>query len=200
MEKSTRELTYSWYDINANSEHALLDDFKFPPEPLVQKSWRYSADQIFKQEWIDQFEDKGIYLKGLIMLFYKAPYLKSNRAHWDIDSIGTTTWAMNWTFNNTTSYMTWYDDPGEDADEYHPDLNDYGYREWDTRQLVEIDRKQINSGMVLCRTDKPHAIECGSEGRWAISVRAWLGPRFPDMPTWETVVDKFKQLNLIVDR
>lgn len=131
------------------------------------------------------------------MLFYKAPLLNSHRAHVDITDANHTTWALNWTLDNDTSSMYWYNTPADDVEKLYP-IKDSRYIEWDTRKLTLVDEKQIKNDIVLCRVDIPHSIKVGRQPRWCISARAWLGGE--PMPAWDTVVSKLKMMNLIEDR
>ena len=193
---------HCWYNTNLATHNILNSNFILPQEPLVQNLWKYRAEDIFSAEWIDYCEYNKIYLKGDVMLFYKAPYFNSYRAHVDVNSkdpvIQHTTWALNWTINNHTSEMVWYDIPAN-TPSFTPS-KDPIYLEWDSRLLTPIDRKQITDHIVLCRVDVPHDIRLGNEPRWCISARAWLGEGYDIMPEWSVVVERLNELKLIESR
>lgn len=187
-----------WYDVGIDVSSALKIGWVLPEEPIVQKIWKFTAEEIFNTAWIEMCESKGIYLRGDAMLFYRSPYLNAHRAHIDVNSDSNTTWALNWVIGGKDSKMVWYDTPSPDCVEYFP-IVDKTYVEWDSRNLKAIDQKHITKDMVLCRVDVPHDIMMKSESRWCISVRAWLGPKYDIMPKWCDVVDIFNELNLIVN-
>jgi hypothetical protein len=184
----------SWYELKVSNKNALKQDWKFPSEPFVQGQWTFQSKDIFNPEWIEYCKSKGIHLLGDVMLFYKAPLLNSHRAHVDITESTHTTWALNWTIDNNTSTMYWYDTPSDDIEKLYP-IKDSRYIEWDTRALTLLDEKNIEDSIVLCRVDIPHSIKVGKQPRWCISARAWLGDE--PMPKWTDVVSKLEQMELI---
>lgn len=184
----------SWYDLKLSNEAALNSGWTLPKEPLIQGQWTYKAEEIFSSEWIEYCKSKGIHLLGDVMLFYKAPLLNSHRAHVDITDSTHTTWALNWTLENNTSTMYWYETPTEEIEKLYP-IKDSRYIEWDTRKLSLVDQKSIEGNIVLCRVDIPHSIKVGVQPRWCISARAWLGGE--PMPDWDSVVNKLKDLEMI---
>ena len=188
------EIQKSWYDLNLSNTNALRQDWVFPEEPLVQGQWTLKPEQIFNPDWIEYCKTKGIHLLGDVMLFYKAPLLNSHRAHVDINEHSHTTWALNWCLTEDSGIMCWYNKPTEQNKNIYPS-KDNRYIEWDTRELQLIDQKEIKQHIVICRVDLPHSIKCGKDPRWCISIRAWVGGE--EMPSWDTVVDKFKHMELI---
>ena len=184
--------TKCWFDTRLDNSNCYNKDWKLPEEPLVQGQWLYSSDKIFNDEWIEYCKSKGIHLVGDVMLFYKAPLLNSHRAHIDISDDSRTTWALNWTLDNTTSLMRWY----RENDQIIYPTNDSKYIEWDTRGLIPIDEKSIEGNVVLCRVDVPHSIIVGVQPRWCISVRARIS-RIIEMPDWIDIVKFFQDKNLL---
>ena len=190
---SLETINRCWFDTNLKTDNCYNSNWVFPEEPLVQGQWTLSANTIFNTEWIEYCESKGIHLLGDVMLFYKAPLLNSHRAHVDINEHSHTTWALNWCLNDDSGTMYWYT-PSSTAEKLYPS-SDPAYIEWDTRKLELIDQKDIKQNIVLCRVDVPHSIKVSKQPRWCISVRAWVCG--DEMPSWDEVVLKFKEKNLI---
>jgi hypothetical protein len=91
--------------------------------------------------------------------------------------------------------MVWYQPPDDSVLKYIPS-DDPNYVEWDTRQLTEIDRKNISNKPVLIRTDVPHDIKSIRVPRWCISIRGGVGD-VDIAKGWDNVVDAFNRLGFI---
>ena len=189
-----------WYKLNVgDTKHALREDWVFPTVEGNFGIWDLSATKIFNKEWLSYLSQVGLDIK-YVMLFYRGPGFNRTTAHIDVYPPGTPPvqflpGAFNYVLQGKGSEMVWYDTPAEPKEVMFTKAKT-PYLEWPILQLEEKDRTEIGEELVLVRTDVPHTVAMGNEGRWCISGR------FDNMGsvTWDEMVSRVESLNLLIER
>jgi hypothetical protein len=159
-----------WYELDIDTLNAFKTGYSLPDVTGRNFGiWWVRKDDIFDPSWIKYLSNKGIDIIGS-MLFWRPAGFTNVTAHVDVGDGKTAGFALNWVIGGKDSEMSWYHlPPGPKPVEYTTAGTPFSA--WPISQLVETDRRCIQSRMTLVRVDVPHAIFVKDEPRWCISLR-----------------------------
>ena len=191
-------LNRCWYRINIDVTNALQKK-KFPfynPKENKVLIWRFKSHEIFDPTWLHYIRSIGLLVSG-VMVFYR-PAGSSSDLYAHIDKYSDKTLvssALNWVIDGRDSEMVWYKTPTDvSTKSFKLTMANTKYVNWPITELVEIDRKKIESELTLVRVDVPHAIKMGDGPRLCISVRLINSYTL----RWNSVVDLMKSKGLLI--
>lgn len=155
--------------------------------------WKKPLEEIFSEDWISHLKSLPLLMWDSVLLFYRRPHYYAHRGHVDVQD---TCCGINWIIGGADSEMIWYEMPEHDR-EIKTSVAGTPYLSWPVHEMKEIERHTLSTTkLTLVRVDIPHAVLVRNDDRWCVSVRT-VGEVFN---SWDTTIDHFRSLNLLVER
>ena len=195
-------LMNTWYKLNINFNDIVKPEWKFPkPNKFMLTTFVVQADSIFKNEWLEDFRNRGFHLH-VVRLFHRQPNYNESMAHVDHyfddnDCLTLPTFGINFVLGGRDSEMVWYElpeylKPAKDC-KFNSDESEKFVTDWSLTKLgPEVNRCNIDSQGTLVNISIPHHIKMSEEPRWCISMRPWN----LDL-SWDEIVTKMKENNFL---
>jgi hypothetical protein len=185
---------HCWYTVKIKTENAFNPSFVIPSateKPL--EVWVYPASTVFSSEWLEYTKSLGMNFT-VAKIFYRQVGCNADKAHIDTLQLNQPTFALNWLFSGGKgSKMVWYEvPPGEHVLTRSP--SGIPFFGWPISTLTPIEEYEIGDKVTLVKTGIPHSIFSGPTERWCASARE------DDDSTWDSMVQRLKERNLLVPR
>jgi hypothetical protein len=168
-----------------------LPEIKHPGSSFVE--YFNEAERILDPEWDANARKIGISI-ATAMVFYKPSGYRPTHAHIDVtrsDPENPVTCALNFTVDGTgESSMVWYWQKTA-AKKLEYVAEGIPAATFPIEGLAELHRVHIGPSFTLVRTNIPHAIECGANPRWCVSLRVKHGI----LKTWEDALGFFRNVS-----
>jgi hypothetical protein len=185
-----------YYELNVDVTNAIRKDFDLN-ELLVGnvqqiRLWDYIGDkktELFTDAWLGYMDSIGVPIAGALIFWRQANY-QHPTAHIDVapNNYSGLSAAINWCVGEDKGQMVWYEIPEKTGNTNQTPV-DSNYQEWQTSQLVELQRKVIGNKPSLVRVDLPHNIIMGDVPRFLITART-----MEVFQSWDDVKTYFRTL------
>lgn len=186
----------SYYKTKLLTDNFLtLDNSQFKNDTFKVIGYK-NIEKIINPLWLEYAKNLELNFKGP-MVFYRAPYMNTGKAHIDLapDRLTIVPGGFNFVIGGQDSSMVWYERPDENITVQFT-MTGSPFCEWAQSSLKEIDRYTIKENeIVLVRTDVPHTIEMKSCARTCVSLRLEFQEKF----IWETLVKFVADKGLLED-
>ena len=185
-----------FYNMNIDINGAFNPDWKVP---LVDRArvFTYDPEEVFKRSFLDTMEHHDLPVRW-ILGFGRPAWFMHQHAHVDVyKTIGIDSMGLNIVIGGRHSTMRWYRSPPSFSDpaSYPRSYTESGvpYIQFEIGGLEEIQRAELGFQLTMVRTDIPHAIFCGAQPRFCVSMR---GDRDVSL-TWNHQVQRMMDRGLI---
>jgi hypothetical protein len=185
-----------WHTLNIDVTDALNENFNvnslLAGNTSPARIWDYIGDkkyELFNDSWLKYMESIGVPIAGAL-IFWRDSNYQHPTAHIDVapnECTGLSA-AINWCISEDKAEMVWYELPKNIGDDNQTSV-DSNYMEWNTTELVEVNRRIIGNKPTLVRVDIPHNVIMNDVPRVLITARTM--EVFQD---WEDVKTYFKTL------